>query len=81
MKWCTVFVNIKFLFDFAVSENLDNVVKAVRINSPKCSFLGLHDGLILRTSLQRKKSDSNMSCYMRIGPLNCGYFLEPVARN
>jgi len=42
----------------------------VRINSPKCSFLGLHDDLILRTSLQRNKSQqyvvlcTEMSCTM-----------------
>ena len=27
----------------------------MRINSPECSVLGLHDGLILRTSLRRTK--------------------------
>jgi len=27
----------------------------MRINSPNVHFPGLHDGLILRTSLQRKK--------------------------
>jgi len=36
----------------------------VQINSSKCvHFSGLHDGLILRTSLQRKKINSNMLCY------------------
>ena len=38
-------------------------VKAVRINSPKCSFLGLHDDLIVRTSLQRKKSQQYVVLY------------------
>jgi len=38
-------------------------VKAVRINSPKCSFLGLHDDLIVRTSSQRKKSQQYVVLY------------------
>ena len=34
----------------------------MQIISPKCSFSLLHNGLILRTSLQRNKIHSNMSC-------------------
>ena len=65
MKWCIVITNIKFLFDFLVPEvwTILYVVEAVRINSPKCSFLGLHDGLVLQTSLQRKKSQQYVVLY------------------
>jgi len=70
MKWCTVIVTINFLFDFGVTKNLDNTLLyldiAVRINSPKGSFLGLHDGLILRTSLQRKKSQRYVVLYTKM---------------
>ena len=31
-------VNIKFMFDFLVPENLSSTLLDVRINSPKCSF-------------------------------------------
>ena len=45
----------------------------------------IHDGLILRTSLQRKNVTAICRAIYRnelyTGPLNCGYFLEPVARN
>jgi len=61
------------------------VVKALRINSPKHSFLGLHDGLILGTSLQRKKVTAICRAIygneLRAGILNSGYLLEPVAKN
>jgi len=38
LKWYIVIVNMKFLCDFLVPENLDNTLLDVRINSPKCSF-------------------------------------------
>jgi len=57
VKGCAVIVAIKFLFDFVVLENLDNTLLLLwKLIIPKVHFLGLHDGLILRTSLQRRKS-------------------------
>jgi len=57
MKWCTVVVSIKFLFDFLVPENLDSTLLKLLLKLlPSVHFSGLHDGLGLRTSLQRKKS-------------------------
>jgi len=57
MKWCTVIVTINFMFDFVVPENLDNTLLLLcKLILPNVHFLGLHDGLILRTSIQRRKS-------------------------
>jgi len=39
MKWCIVIVNIKFLFDFLVPENLDNtLVKLCELILPNAQF-------------------------------------------
>jgi len=47
---------MKFLFDFLVPENLDiMLLKLCELIIPSFPFSGLHDGLILRTSLQTKK--------------------------
>jgi len=47
---------LKFLFDFLVPENLDNkLLKKCELILPRVHFSGLRGGLILRTSLQRKK--------------------------
>jgi len=52
----TVIVSMKFLFDFLVPENLDSMLlKLCKLILPSVHFSGLHDGLILRTSLQRKQ--------------------------
>ena len=53
MNWCAVIVNIKFLFDFLVPEILDNTLLTLCELLPCGHFLGLHDDLILRTSLQK----------------------------
>jgi len=63
IKWCTVIVNIKFLFDFLVPENLDStLLKLCELILASVYFSGLHDGLILRTSLRRKNIHRNMLC-------------------
>jgi len=55
---------MKFLFDFLVLKNLDSMLlKLCELILPSVRFSGLHDGLILRTSLQRKTIHSNMLCY------------------
>jgi len=55
---------MKFFFDFPIPENLDNMLlKLCELIIPSVYFSGLHDGLILRTSSQRKKIHSNMLCY------------------
>jgi len=57
MMYSTVIVTIKFLFDFVVPENPDNALLLLcKLILPIVHFLGLHDGLILRTSIQRRKS-------------------------
>jgi len=64
MKWCTAIVTIKFLFKFVVPENLDSMLlKLCELILPSVHFSGLHDGLILRTSLQRKKSQQYVVLY------------------
>ena len=46
---------MKFLFDFLVPENLDSMLlQLCEVILPTVHFSGVHDGLILRTSLQRK---------------------------
>ena len=55
---------MKFFLDFLVPENLDSMLfKLCELILPSVHFPGLHDGLILRISLQRKKIHSNMLCY------------------
>ena len=55
---------MKFLFDFLVPENLDSMLlKLCEIILPSVHLSGLHDGLILRTSLQRKKSQQYFVLY------------------
>jgi len=64
MKGRTVIVTIKSLFDFVVPEKLDNTLLLLwKLILPKVHFLGLHDGLILRTSLQRRKSQQYVVLY------------------
>jgi len=64
MKGCIVIVAIKFLFDFVVPDNLDNTLLLLwKLILPKVHFSGLHDGLILRTSLQRRKSQQYVVLY------------------
>ena len=83
-----IVVNAKFSFDFLLSTPRKSgqlVVKAVRINAPKCLFLGSHVGLILRTFFQRQKITAICRAVYRnelyTSILNSGNFLEPVARN
>jgi len=48
-----------------VYENLVNtLLKMCELILPIVHLLGLHDGLILQTSLQRLKIHSSMSCYI-----------------
>jgi len=55
---------MKFLFDCLVPENLDSMLlKLCELIRTSVYFSGLRVGLILRTSLQRKKIHSNMLCY------------------
>ena len=81
MKWCTAIVSINFLFDFKVPENLDStLLKLCKLILPSVLFPGLHDALVLRTSLQRKKITAiyrNESCS---GILNFGYLLSGTYR-
>jgi len=64
INWCTVIVSIKFLFDFLDPDNLDStLLKLCKLILPSVHFLGLHNSLILQTSLQRKNIHSNMLCY------------------
>jgi len=86
IKWCAVTVSMKFLFDFLVPENLDSMLlQLCEVTLSSVHFSGVHDGLILRTSLQRKKFAAICYALYRnefyTGILNSGiYFLEPVAR-
>ena len=59
-----VITNIRFWFDFVVPKYLDStLLKLCELILPSVHFSGLHYGLILRTSLQRKTIHSNMLCY------------------
>jgi len=78
---------MKFLCDFLVPENLGSMLlKLCELILPRVRFSGLRGGLILRTSLQRKKFTAICCAIHRnelyTGILNPGiHFLEPVARN
>ena len=79
-----VIVNIKCLFAFLVPKNLEStLLKLWELILPSFHFSGLHDGLILRTSLQRKNFTAICCAIHRnelyTGLLNFGYL--PVARN
>jgi len=52
-----------FLFDFLVPKYLDSALKMCELILSSVHFSGLHDGLILRTSLQGNKIRSNMMSY------------------
>jgi len=61
-----LFINIRFLFDLLLSEYLNNkLLKLCELTFSSVHLLGLHGGLILRTSLQRMEIHSNISCYMQ----------------
>jgi len=52
------------MFDFLVLDNLDStLLKLCKLILPSVPFSGLHDGLILRTSLRWKNIHSNTLCY------------------
>jgi len=52
------------LFDFLILDNLDStLLKLCKLILLSVHFSGLHDGLVLRTSLHRKKIHSNMLRY------------------
>jgi len=52
------------LFVFLVTENLDSMLlKLYELILPSVRFSGLHDGLISRTSLQRKNSQQYVVRY------------------
>ena len=76
---------MKFLFDFVVPENLDSMLlKLCELILPSVRFSGLHDGLILRTSLQRKKFTA-ICCALHRNELhssilNSGYLLSGTCR-
>ena len=69
---------MKSLFDFLVPENLDSMsLKLCELILPSVHFSGLRGGLILRTSLQRKKF-TEICCAihrneLHTGILNSGY--------
>jgi len=68
MKWRTVIVTIKFLFYFVVPENLDSMLLKLReLILPSVHFSGLHDGVILRTSLQIKTLQQYVVLYTEMG--------------
>jgi len=74
----------KFLFDFVVLKNVDStLLNLCELLLSSVHFSGLHDGLILRTSLQRKKITAICCAMYRnesyAGLLNFWYL--PVARN
>ena len=52
------------MFDFLVPKNLDStLLKLCELFLPSAPFSGLHDGLTLQTTSQRKKIHNNMLCY------------------
>jgi len=63
------------LFDFLAPENLDSTLflKLCEVIRPSVHFSGLHDGLNIRTSLQRKRIQSNMLCSPQKWVIHC-YF-------
>jgi len=76
---------MKFLFDFRVPENLDRLLLTLcELNLPSVRFSGLHNGMILRTSLQRKKFTA-ICCALHKNELhtsilNSGYLLSGTCR-
>ena len=85
IKWRIVIVSMKFLFDFRVPEKLDSMLlKLCEFILPSVRFSRLHDGLILRTSLQRKKFTAICCAIHRnklyTGILNSGYLLSGTCR-
>jgi len=76
---------MKFLFDFLVPENLDSMLlKLCELIFPSVHFSGLHGGLILRTSLQRKKFTAICCAIHRnesyTSILNSGYSVSGTCR-
>jgi len=63
---------MKSLFDFLVPENLDSMsLKLCELILPSVHFSGLRGGLILRTSLQRKKF-TEICCAIHRNELHTG---------
>ena len=80
-------VNIKFLFDFLVPENLESTLLDVRINSPKCWFFRVPPWFDFTNFITEKQNPqqyvvlyTEISCTLVVYILGI-YFLEPVARN
>jgi len=80
-------VNIRFLFDFLVPENLDSTLLDVRINSHKCSYFRVTQWFDFTNFITQKQNSkqyvvlyTEMSCALVFNVLGI-YFLEPVARN
>jgi len=76
---------MKFLFDFLVPGNLvSTLLKPCKLILPSVRFSGLHDGLILRTSLQKKEFTAICCALHRnelhTGILNSGYLLSRTCR-
>jgi len=62
------FVSFKFLYNFSVPDNLDStLLKLCKLILPSVHFSRLHDGLILRTLLQRKKSQQHVGLHTEMG--------------
>ena len=78
---------LNFNIIFALPENLDStLLKLCKLILPSVHFSRLHDSLMLRTLLQRKKSQQYVDLHTEMGYtlvfLILGiYSLEPVARN
>jgi len=82
-----VIVNITFLFEFLIPENLDSTLLDVRMNSPKCSFFRVAQWFDFTNFIAEKQNlqqyvvlYTDMSCSLVFYILGI-YFLEPVARN
>jgi len=76
---------MKFLFDFLVPENLDSMLlKLYELILPSVHFSGLRGGMILGTSLQRKKFTAIFCATHRnelyTGILNSWYSLSGTCR-
>ena len=63
MMYTTVIVGIKFLFDFLSPKPGKYVVKAVRINSPKCSFFRVPRWFDCTNFITEKKIHSSVVLY------------------
>jgi len=79
------FISLKFLFDLLVPENLDSTfVKALQINSPKCSFFKVARWFDFTNFITEQKITATCCAIRRnglyTGILNSGYLLSGTCR-